>query len=120
MEFANETHQVTTFFSSYPESFHIFWFVVAFIINFFICRYVSIKLVTAGYIRKHPIVTIVDKKGKLQKAVNTKIKTSQFNKLFLFWFVPIVGVFGLITLYISCVMMKYVILAKQKLFLNHI
>jgi hypothetical protein len=120
MTFGNESHQAMSFFTSHPEPFHIFWFVLIFVANFVIARYLTIKLVMGGYVQKNPIALSVDKKGKLRSVVLTNQLTEDYRKLFLFWFVPIFGVFGLLSLYITCTTAKTLIAIKQKLFLNHI
>lgn len=117
MDFVTQTSQI----AGHPQSYHIFWFVVLFIGNFLACRYLSIMLVNAGFIRKHPIVTVVNKKGKLRKAINTKKTTENFQKLFIFWFIPVFGIMSLTALYLSVWTKKHVLLpAKQRMFLNHI
>lgn len=118
MEIIGQQH-TSTFFTAHPEPFHIFWFVVIFILNFMICRYLSIQLVKAKYIQKHPTMTLVTKKGKRQ-VINTNVTTQEYKKLFLFWFVPVVGAAGLIALYITNMVKETVINIKNKLFLHHI
>jgi hypothetical protein len=118
METIGQQH-TSTFFTAHPEPFHIFWFVVIFILNFMICRYLSIQLVKAGYIRKHPLMVVTNKKRSKQ-VPNTAVTTEEYKKLFLFWFVPVVGAAGLIVLYVTHMVKTTVINIKNKLFLQHI
>lgn len=121
MEFADQTlNQTSGFFTASPEPFHIFWFIVAFVLNFILCRYISIKLVQGGYITKHPMVLCANKKGQLKYLPNHKVVSEEYKKLFLFWFVPVVGAGSLIALYITCVCAKTLVAIKRTLFLSHI
>lgn len=116
MDFANQAHETSTFFTAHPEPFHLFWLIVVFVLNFMIARFFSIQLVKAGYVKKYAIVTLITQAGKIKKS----ILTGDYRKLFILWFFPIVGAAGLIALYITCACAKTLVAIKQKLFLNHI
>lgn len=119
MDFVNQTSETAAALGG-PEPMHLFWFILFFVLNFFICRAMSIKLVTLGYIRKHPIVKVVNDKGKVRDALNTKETTAEFKKLFWFWFIPIFGAASLIMLYFACIGWKYWLTVRKTLFLGHI
>lgn len=116
MDFANQAHETSTFFTAHPEPFHIFWLVVMFITNFAIARFISIQLVKAEYVKKYSSIVLITKKGKIKNA----ILSEDYKKLFILWFFPVVGAAGLIALYITCAFAKTLVVIKQKLFLNHI
>lgn len=98
----------------------IIFVTMLFIANFWLCRAMTIKLVAAGFIRKHPVVKVVNKKGNLRLAINTKATTENFQKLFLFWFIPVLGILSLGALYISAAMTVTIKKNAPKLFLKHI
>lgn len=112
MDFANQTQQTSTFFTAHPESFHIFWLIIVFVLNFIISRFFSIQLVKAGYIKKY--IIIAKSKSKV------KVINPEYKKLFILWFFPVVGAAGLMALYITCAVANILVAIKQKLFLNHI
>ncbi len=116
MDFATQTQAASTD----VNFFMIIMIILLFISNFAFCRFMSIKMVTAGYIRKHPVLLITPKKGKARLVANTKVTNEDYKKLFFFWFVPIVGALGLTALYISIITTIALKNAKHKLFLNHI
>ena len=98
----------------------VLFVIFLFVTNFIFCRYMSIKIVSAGYVRKHPVVKVVNAKGKIKNAVNTKVTTEEFKRLFFFWFVPIIGAFGMIALYMSGATTVFLKRVTPKLFLNHL
>jgi len=104
-------------FTPHPTSGFIWIFGMVFFLNFFICRDLSIKLVKAGYIKKYIYIA---PKLDINPEYRKQMMNPEYKKLFILWFFPIVGVFGLIALYIICVVAKFLAVAKQKLFLNHI
>jgi len=123
MELTNQVEQATTFFTMHPESFHIFWFAVIFILNFLISRYLSLQLIKNGYVLKHPFVIVINHKNKKPKrkvVFHTGKTTEDYKRLFILWFVPVVGACGLLALYITCTTARTLVAIKQKLFLTHI
>src|SRR5258708_25018234 len=116
MEFANQAHETSTFFTAHPEPFHLFWLIVVFVLNFIIARFFSIHLVKAGYVKKYSTIILITKVGKRRHMV----LTGEYKKLFILWFFPIVCAAGLMALYITCALAKTLVAIKQKLFLNHI
>jgi hypothetical protein len=100
--------------------FMIIMVVAFFIANFAFCRYMSIQIIAAGFVRKHPLVKVVNSKGKMRDVVNTKETTEEFKRLFFFWFVPGLGALSLVVLYLSGMGVLIYRRAKRNLFLNHL
>jgi hypothetical protein len=115
MDFTAETQAAT----SDVNITMILFIGILFILNFIVCRFLSIKLVNVGYVRKHPIIIIKTKKG-LKSKPNTKVTTEEFKRLFFFWFVPIFGALSLIILYIAATSFITWKRVAPKLFLSHL
>src|SRR5579859_6508302 len=91
--------------------------IIAFIANFFLCRWLTIKLLEADYIAKHPIV---DYKKSGQPIYNTTKKSEEFTKCILVWFFPIVGFCSLLVLYSTCSGVRFYKRISRSIFLTHI